>query len=118
MLSFAGGAYTDMSAAGLMDTYYADALQAYSVISYDTFHNILAKEMKAWYNRFPPEEEEVETDSEGEPREPPVVTGVPAPSVMLSFAVDVTGRRLPVQRHLHCRQHGTGPRRRGGSGRL
>ena len=78
----------DPRAAGPMDTYYAEALQAYSVISYDTFHNMLAKEMKAWYDRFPPVEEEVETDSEGEPREPPVVTGVPAPSVMLSFAVD------------------------------
>ena len=44
----------DPRAAGPMDTYYTDALQAYSAVSYDRFHAKLANGMKAWYTQFPP----------------------------------------------------------------
>ena len=32
-----------------MDTNYAEALKAYTTISYDKFHKKLAREMCAWY---------------------------------------------------------------------
>ncbi len=52
---------------GPLNQYYADTLAAYGEVSYKTFHNKLAREMKAWYERFPPVPPEPVTDDEGEP---------------------------------------------------
>ncbi len=52
---------------GPLDQYYSDTLAAYGEVSYKTFHNKLARKMKAWYERFPPVPPEPVTDDEGVP---------------------------------------------------
>jgi hypothetical protein len=49
---------------GPFDQYYMDTLADYGEVSYKTFHKKLAREMKAWYEKFPPVPPELETDDE------------------------------------------------------
>ena len=52
---------------GPFDQYYSDTLADYGEVSYKTFHKKLAREMKAWYEKFPPVPPELETDNEEVP---------------------------------------------------
>jgi hypothetical protein len=82
-------------------------LQAYSGISDNKFHRKLAREIKTWCNSFLQVQEEVKTNSKGEPMQTPVQNGVDAAqfSSLLQWMMRTTkSPPLSPARHLPLAQ--------------